>query len=219
MAENHFDKLDVSAEVSIETGAELQLQINGVEPRVSSKFIGMVQGEYLIIKTPTLSELGGLEVKLYTGNQVIVRYIHQGSVYGFETSIIDSISSPFRLLFLRSPTVIIDRNIRSNKRINTALPGRVQSDEGSLEGTVTDISITGCHFVSKRGQKATKDLKTVGGEVSVFLQLPGVEGELSLTGALRNVRETDAGLHIGIAFRELDENAQLSIDEYVKISD
>ena len=217
-AGDYLDELAVGARLAVEIGTEMQLEIDGVSSRIRSQLIGMEPNEYMIVKTPTLSQFGGISVKLYSGNRVVVRYVFGGSVYGFETSIIESISSPYRLLFLKTPKVVSERNIRANRRMNTTLPGRVIAGDSVIEGTITDISIEGCRFEARRNKDAAAPLEELGTAIDIALQLPGVSGELSLKGIIRNVRKDGDSLELGLAFSGLDENAQLSIDSYVKLS-
>jgi hypothetical protein len=216
--DSHLDSLQVGADITAGIGTEFRLQIEGVEARLTSKLVGIRSGEYLIITTPSLSQLGGVGFKLFPGNRVVVRYVDRGTVFGFETSIIEAISSPFQLIFLRAPTVVVDREIRSNRRIHTSLPARIESDP-EITGVVTDISISGCHFEVRSHDALPDGLGKVGAEIILHLKLPGVAGEISAKGTLRNVQKQGAGMALGVAFAEMEENYQLAIDEYVKLSD
>jgi hypothetical protein len=51
------------------------------------------------------------------------------------------------------------------------------------------------------------------------LQLPGVAGDVQIRGKLRSLRKDDRKLEAGISFGELEEQVQLAIDSYVKLSD
>ena len=214
-----LDSMPGSVRLAIDFGTELQLEIDGVSPRLQSKVVGMEQDRFLIVKTPSASEIGGISVKLFPGNRVIARYVFSGSVYGFETSIIESVTSPFSLLFLNFPRVINERNIRSNRRIHTALPARIEAGDNSKDGTITDISITGCQFEARIGKPESAAFDKVDAEVQLALQLPGMAGELQIAGVLRNVRKDGGSLKLGMSFADLDESAQLQIDSYVKLSD
>jgi hypothetical protein len=169
-----LDDLDVGRRIAIDFGTELQLEIDGVAGRVRSELVGMEHGKYLIVKTPTVAHLGGIGGKLYAGNRVVVRYVFGGSVYGFETSVIDAIATPVRVVFLTCPKVVNERNIRSNRRIETLLPARIALGDQSAEGTVTDISTSGCHFGTKMHKGAAPFVvkNAVDKDVELSVQLP-----------------------------------------------
>jgi Flagellar protein YcgR/PilZ domain len=218
--DDYLDKLDLGQRIAIGFGTELQLEINGVEGRMRSELIGMEHGKYLVVKTPTVAHLGGIGGKLYSGNRVVVRYVYGGSVYGFETSVIDAITTPVRLLFLTCPKVVNERNIRSNRRIETLLPARILTGDQDTEGTVTDISTSGCHFKTKtnRGeQSAVRD--EVDQELELSVQLPGLPGDLRLRGKLKNVRKEGGHVELGVAFVDLDDDTQAKIAAYIELTD
>ncbi len=215
--ENYLDKLDIGKRIAIEVGTELQLEIDGVAPRVRSELIGMEPGSYFIVKTPTLSQLGGIGMKLYAGNRVVVRYVYRGSAYGFETTILDSIATPVRLLFLTCPKVVVERNIRSDRRIDTALPAKIGTGDQAREGTVTDISAKGCHFRARvpKGTSATAFADELNKEVILAIQLPGVQGELNIKGKTKNIRKDGDYADAGIEFLDPDEKIKTSIEAYI----
>lgn len=202
-----------------EFGTELQLEIDGVASRLRTQLIGIDADRILIVKTPTMSQIGGINVKLFAGNRVIVRYVFEGSVFGFETAIVEAITSPMRLLFLAYPKVVTARNIRSNPRVNTSLPAKLKAGEAGADATVTDISISGCQLEIRREGLPPAVKLAVDADVEITLQLPGVAGDLQIRGKLRSLRTGERKLEAGISFSELEEQVQLAIDAYVKLAD
>ena len=217
----YLDNLDVGRRIAIDFGTELQLEIDGVAGRVRSELVGMEHGKYLVVKTPTVAHLGGIGGKLYAGNRVVVRYVYGGSVYGFETSVIDAITTPVRVVFLTCPKVVNERNIRSDRRIETLLPASIVVGDQSAEGTVTDISTSGCHFKTRthKGEAPLAVGSKGDKEVELSVQLPGVSGDLNLHGKVKNVRKDDATVEIGVAFADLDEDTRARIAAYIELTD
>jgi c-di-GMP-binding flagellar brake protein YcgR len=202
-----------------EFGTEMQLEIDGVASRLRTQLVGVDSERILIVKTPTMSQIGGINVKLFAGNRVVVRYVFQGAVYGFETAIVEAITSPMRLLFLAYPKVVTTRNIRSNPRVNTSLPAKLRAGEAGADGTVTDISISGCQLEIRKDSLPPSVRLDVDSEVELTLQLPGVAGDLQIRGKLRSLRTVERKHEAGISFNELEEQVQLAIDSYVKLAD
>ena len=214
-----LDSLETRPHVEGEFGTEIQLEIDGVASRLQTQLIGIDTDRILIVKTPTMSQIGGINVKLFAGNRVIVRYVFEGVVYGFETAIVEAISSPLRLLFLAYPKLVTARTIRSNPRINTSLPARLKAGETGADGTVTDISISGCQLEIRRENLPATAKLEVDADVDLTLQLPGVGGDFQIRGKLRSLRTGDRKVEAGISFGELEEQVQLAIDAYVKLAD
>jgi hypothetical protein len=214
-----LDSIETRPHVEGEFGTEIQLEIDGVASRLQTQLIGIDTDRILIVKTPTMSQIGGINVKLFAGNRVIVRYVFEGVVYGFETAIVEAISSPLRLLFLAYPKLVTARTIRSNPRVNTSLPARLKAGETGADGTITDISISGCQLEIRRDHlPATAGLE-VDADVDLTLQLPGVGGDFQIRGKLRSLRTGERKVEAGISFGELEEQVQLAIDAYVKLAD
>lgn len=214
-----LDSLETRPHVEGEFGTEIQLEIDGVASRLQTQLIGIDTDRILIVKTPTMSQIGGINVKLFAGNRVIVRYVFEGVVYGFETAIVEAISSPLRLLFLAYPKLVTARTIRSNPRVNTSLPARLKAGETGADGTVTDISISGCQLEIRRENLPATAKLDVDADVDLTLQLPGVGGDFQIRGKLRSLRTGERKLEAGISFGELEEQVQLAIDAYVKLAD
>jgi len=202
-----------------EFGTEMQLEIDGVASRLRTQLVGIDADRILIVKTPTMSQIGGINVKLFAGNRVVVRYVFQGAVFGFETAIVEAITSPLRLLFLAYPKVVTARNIRSNPRVNTSLPAKLKAGETGADGTVTDISISGCQIEIRREGLPPSVKLDIDADVEITLQLPGVAGDLRINGKLRSLRTGERKLEAGISFSALEEQVQLAIDAYVKLAD
>ena len=66
-----LDSLETRPHVEGEFGTEIQLEIDGVASRLQTQLIGIDTDRILIVKTPTMSQIGGINVKLFAGNRVI----------------------------------------------------------------------------------------------------------------------------------------------------
>ena len=212
--DDFLDGLNLERSVSADFGTEMQIELDGVSSRLKTQFVGMEEGKYLIVKTPGAGPLGGIAVKLFAGNRVVVRYVHRGSVFGFETTIIDSLNSPACLLFLAYPKVVTERGIRSNPRVHTSLPARIGSGEAVNTGTITDISISGCQLEARISSGSMSVNPET--DISFAVKLPGISGDLELKGTIRSAEKGEKSVRLGIQFSELAEDVQSAISEYIE---
>jgi hypothetical protein len=148
-----------------------------------------------------------------------VRYVFEGVVYGFETAIVEAISSPLRLLFLAYPKLVTARTIRSNPRVNHLAACAAQSRRHRRRRHGHRYQHLGVPARDParqlaRGRKARRRL----GRRS-HAATTGVGGDFQIRGKLRSLRTASARLEAGISFGELEEQVQLAIDAYVKLAD
>ena len=157
---NKISDPDTGKRIFIELGTEFQIEIEGITFRLKSTLVGMELGQYLIIKTPSFpSEVGNIKQKLFPGIEIVVRYLHKGTVFGFRTQLIEAFFTPRRLLFLEYPKVIEHYDLRSNRRVECIIPAKIILKEKETEGTILDINEKGCRirylYLSKEARTQT----------------------------------------------------------------
>ena len=87
-------------------GTPLQLEIQDVSVKMNSLSVGYVAEKCLIVKYPSTGGFGPVSNKLFKGNKITVRYINDGSVFGFQSELLGVVVDPIRLLFLGPPEKI-----------------------------------------------------------------------------------------------------------------
>ncbi len=191
--------LKKSQALNIDIGTKVYLSIEGVSFNVSSIFVGLLDDEYVIITLP--KRFKTVQSKLFPGNKMVVKYLHSGSLYAFQTAIIEIITRPIRTIAIEYPKIVQNQELRGTRRNNVAIPARVEIKRHDLPVVVFDISRHGCCF---RFQETRKGLVTFkeGDSLRIHCLLPGVAYELSAMASIRNVRRENTMLSIGIEFSE-----------------
>ena len=218
----NIEYFEFGKDVSVSLGTEAQVEIEGVEFRAKSIFVGMdPDKEYLIMKFPYIE--GGtslIQHKLYEGNNVLIRYLHRGSVFGFQSKLLGTITTPRKLMFISYPKIIEEHNIRSEKRVSCYLPARIKTDDGENKGYVRDINRGGCQCVIKHSEvDRLKNFFKIDGEIGLTFLLPGVEGDQSLTGTIKNIERNRKEINIGVEFGEIKEDVKSKISEFCSSSE
>jgi len=203
-AEPTLTDLDAGRRISVELGTQMQLEFESIKGRFNSTVVGMDPPAYLILKPS--GDASRVAAKLYKGNTVVVRYIHAGSVYGFQSTTLGTIAEPVRLVFIAYPKIVAEHNIRTDKRIECVLPATVTVGEEALEAVILDVSQGGCRL-SLSEPPADSGIR-VGSELAIAFALPGIEGRLEVEGKVRNVRQDERGLELGVQFEPLDETTR-----------
>ena len=124
---------------NVRLGIQLQIKIAGVEKQLKSNLVGMVPDEYVIIQGPKMQ---GIETKLFLGNEIRVIFLSFGTVYGFNASILNYVTSPARLIILSFPEEVEKIELRKDARVDRYLPATasVRGREEELSGMILDIS-------------------------------------------------------------------------------
>ncbi len=193
-------ELDKSEGIYIDIGTKVYVEIDGVNFSVTSIFIGMLQDEFMIVTLP--KRYKSVKNKLFPGNQMVVKYLFDGSVFAFQTSVIELITNPIRALALEFPKVVQKRELRGVKRNSVVIPARVEAKKIELSVVVFDISKSGCRFKYK-GDKSTLSPLREGDLLRVYCHFPGATDETGAMACVRNVRREQGQLTVGAEFQDI----------------
>lgn len=197
-------------------GTLLGIQVNGVEAQLTTELIGMEEGEYVILKMPPLYELGLTANILYRGNGITIKYRHKGTIFGFSSRILGFITNPVQLIFIDYPSKFENLGLRSNKRITCHLPAQVRISGNVIEGSITDISQRGCHFIADISKIAhcITSVETVS-KFSILFTLPGLKKELTIPSIQKNISTNTAGIGLGIEFITMDIDTKATLSGFL----
>jgi hypothetical protein len=208
-----FDIFDYGKRISLDIGVTFQLKLVDVAYPLQSILVGMEIDEYLIIKIP--SQFGNVKHKLFPGVEIIVRYIHQGIIFGFQTKLIDVIFKPVKLLFLEYPKIIEHHELRSHKRAHSIFPAKVSIKDKVSNGAIIDISKSGCRCHILATQKEPLPPVQIDDEVLLTCKFPGIHGDHNVLGIVRNIKKSRKDLILGVEFKIIEEKLNDHIINYI----
>ncbi len=201
-------------------GTTLKIQLEGSQSRLTSELIGVDEGKYLIINMPPIQSMGNAASSIYKGGDIVVRYVHKGTVFGFKSRIKHFITAPVKLIFIEYPKKIENQNLRAHKRIDCYLPANAKIADNTVEGTVTDLSKEGCLFTAKRMNiEKSADQLQIDNEIGISFQLPGVEEKLDIPGKQKNIKKDRDNVQIGILFSDMGIEVQEKLYDFLSIGD
>jgi hypothetical protein len=204
--------------VSMEIGDQLQVEINGIPSRYQTTFIGMELNEYLIIKEPVFPHklrISGIKHKLFPGNEITVRYIYKGSVFGFQTKLIEALYTPKRLLFIEYPKSIEKHDLRSTQRIDCYLPAITKIKDEEMQGIIIDINLKGCRCLIKAVENCNLPVVQKDDQIALRCHFPGEQDEQVFSGKVRNLKRDSQGMTLGLQFQEISVGIQDIIAQYI----
>lgn len=205
---NHFNR------ICLDIGTKLRVEIQGVLMSLESILVGMEEGHYLIIRTP--GPLGAIKNKIFIGNDMIVKYLYKGSVFAFQTRVLDIYTKPVKLLFLEYPKLVESHEIRAHKRIKCFIPADVTIGKVQKQGVIGDISDGGGSCIFKVAKNEKMPSIRLNSQVSFSCQFPGLKESVLLYGEVKNIKKSIDEVKIGFVFtdRNVDETKNI-ISQYV----
>lgn len=110
-------------------------------------YVGCLRGECLVLHMPATP---GLAQQIMDSGEIVVRFIHEGEAYGFESRFVGTVKKPAHFLFVEFPKNLHRLMLRECKRL-TVLEEAVLLVAGQrFEGVLVDLSCGGCRVVLAR---------------------------------------------------------------------
>ena len=173
--------------------------------QVRSLILGARHGDFMIIETPTLQYSDRLSAKVV--GDVICRYIHDGELYAFNSSIRKSTAEGFTLLDYPSDFEV--HVLRKHTRIRVNIETMVAPEDNPLDtikATITDISEGGCMLVFDGFQALHQNLVCM---LDFILpdksQVRGLKGKMVKINFSRLEKATKVGLQFLDSSEELEK--------------
>jgi len=191
----------------------LMITLKGHTESHKATLVGMERGSYLICKTSS-SRIVGIWAIMNKEDFIIVRYIHNGIVFGFHSTLIGAMDSPFSLLILSYPENIETVNLRQHVRIPCLIPAVMTINESTYKGAIIDISLSGSCFVFNLSEGDEKAQIQRGDEGALFFQIPGSQNKVTIKVDMVSVRIDNSKITLGTRFKELTPDAWNDIQIY-----
>ncbi|MCP3876550.1 MAG: flagellar brake protein [Desulfobacteraceae bacterium] len=193
-------ELNKSEGIYIDIGTKVYMEIDDVNFSVTSIFIGLLRDEFMIVTLP--KRYKSVKNKLFPNNKMVVKYLYEGSVYAFQTSVIEMITDPIRALAIEYPKVVQKRELRVTKRNNVVIPGRAEAKNTEFSVVVFDLSKKGCRFKYRDDKKNMTPLRD-GDLIRLYCQFPGIPDEIGAMACVRNVRREKDQFSVGAEFQDI----------------
>ena len=199
--------------VGLEFGTLLQVQFEGLGSAKTS-IIGIDRDKCLIIKPPALV---GIETKLFKKNQTVVRYFHEGMIFGFRCTLIGFIKTPFPLLILSYPDAAEQLNLRKHKRLSCLLNGQLLTDPLAVKIVILDISDSGCRFAVPDPAGLDMLQHGMGSTITITADMSKeIQETVTFVARVQNLQTDDKGLMIGAEFLKVTHQTDIHCLEKLK---
>jgi len=184
--------------IAVDIGTPVRVELEGIEIPVQSSIVGLEANKYIIIKTP--EPLNRIEHKLFKGAGLLIRYIANGTVFAFQSTVIETITKPLSLLFVEYPRIIQRHDLREQQRMSCHIPMRINSDTEENIGCILDIAVSGCRCLLKAAKNPSLLTCTIDSTLSIRCIIPGTKEMITLRGKVKNLKRTRKEIDLGIVF-------------------
>jgi len=192
------DIAQLGKRIAVEIGIPVKIELEGIEFPLQSSIVGLENDKYLIIKAP--EPFSRVEHKLFKGNDLIVRYVSDGTVYAFQTKVLETIVKPLPLLFIEYPRIIQHYDLRLQKRLNCHIPARIILGDQENVGCILDLAITGCRCLIQATKNSGLLPCDLDNRLALKCIIPGCKEVITLTGNIKNLKRTRKEIDLGINF-------------------
>jgi c-di-GMP-binding flagellar brake protein YcgR len=180
----------------------LDMTAEGKNIRAQSNVIGWTRPQCLIAAAPQfdspLSELAETAA-------LVVRYLHEGVVYGFVTKVLKKYDEPTPMWCLEYPPAVEVKNLRRWPRIKVLLPAKTTDGQTWY---ILDLSREGALIAVSREVD-------VGEELRLSFPLPDGNQVDNLKMSVVRLQRTAAEQTIGVRFTSTDATKLSRIEGYV----
>lgn len=197
--------------LDIGIGAELIISFPGIRHGYKGRIIGFERYQYLIASVRIPSDIRS---QLKANSAVIVKYIHDGTVFGFRTDVLNHIITPAQLLFLTFPDQAEKLDLRKSSRAHCNIEGALYCYDEAHECLVVDVSGTGCRIAFS--PKARDRLCQVEpGTTLVVNMMLGATGALKQPIMVKNIKRDKGTITLGCMFLDINSEEAVLISNYM----
>jgi len=180
----------------------------------------MEPGRYLIIRISENDLIGNFRSDNVRQSPMIVRYLHNGTVYGFRSSIVNIVLVPAKLFFVTYPTKLDEFSALSGSRHECILPAMTLIGNDLVDMVILDISKQGCLCMIKtEGMDHDKIYAgvNVNNTIDIKVQFPGAEGKFGLMGKIRNISKDVGKILLGVQFEKMPPELKDGLDSFLSL--
>ena len=146
---------------------------------------------------------------------MIVRYIHDGYVFGFNAKLLDTLFVPAKILFITYPKTVEKFNLRASPRFQCMLPATFNFKDRSFPGIILDISEGGCRYLIKASEDRPLPLVEINQRAIVHFRLPGAEEKHSTFTLIKNMHIDFDELRFGLQFIDTPASVRRAVAGYI----
>jgi hypothetical protein len=207
-----------SNDVPIAARSIVNVQRAGCEMRIKAQVLGAVPGAYIVLRE--VASGGRAEHRLSAisprvGDTLLVRFLHEGVVFGFRAGVARIVMEPEYLLFISYPIRVERFSVRQQRRWVCSIPCAITVGEKADHGLMTDVNDSGCSIVGKVQKDSV--LPEADHPLKIMLRTPDSDHPFTVKGMVRRIDATETVWQAGIVFDEAQQQMLEALMPYLLI--
>ncbi len=213
---NYVDFDKKKTRIALEMGTSLEGRIQGYDIILKCHVVGMKLDDYIIIKIPKQIFVKNFQQAPPDGNSFIGKFTNSGTIFGFTSIVMGSVTEPDILLILSYPFDVKEKKLRAHQRVECFLPAKLSIAKAIMDGHITDLSKGGCKY-SLRTDKLLKsgvvlDLESI----KLSFLMPGISSGVSIYGDIKKITRDKEMVEFGIQFMDVPPDIEEMISEFIE---
>jgi hypothetical protein len=209
---------DAKSCLPITLDAELLIEIIDLKLRIKSMLVGMEHGQYVIAKIFEKDLMGRFRSEDVTRSPLIVGYTHDDVVYGFRTRVLNVVSLPAKLFFMKYPDKLEKLSVRKKLRHECELEAQAMLSNDIVDVLIVDISKEGCQCEIKirgSGDEALYGMVQVDKKIGLMVRFPGTERGCNLHGVIRYGSKDADRIRLGVVFENVPDEVRAGLEGFI----
>lgn len=194
-------------------GVTVSIQLGTKKSKHYCKCRGVSGNSFILIQQPPSATAKN---QLAATRDIVVRYVLDGAVWGFKSTIIRVMDTPFDLVFIAFPDRIERYSLRACERTEVVIQAEFSISGLVIKSIIRDLSGSGCRLVilaEDRGNLPLHQLEQSG--ILTFLtDIP--EERVSVECKVVRIASDRERTELGIAF---DESNKATLDKITRFVD
>ncbi|CCQ10679.1 hypothetical protein PALB_15460 [Pseudoalteromonas luteoviolacea B = ATCC 29581] len=193
---------------------DVELLLPATSKRVKTEFVGLLDGQFIVLNHPNPKRLGAALDFLKEGAQVIIRALLEhsgGQIIAFKAHIKSVTVHPARLIFLHFPDTVQLIKLRHHTRIPTLIPAQFSASDHTILGVIKDISLTGLLFEMQEHANV-ESLKE--SKCSLTFNTKDKKA-FQLNGQVCSIKQEGVALFLGIKFESEKGQIEAVLKDYL----
>jgi c-di-GMP-binding flagellar brake protein YcgR len=191
-------------------GTEIMLRIENNDIPMKSSLVGLDRGNFLILKTPKTPVA---EPLLQAERPIKCIFLHDGTIFGFVSRMLNTIELPTSLFFLSCPAIMEKHELRKDLRIACSIPAGIHTDGKEYGGVVTDLSSGGCRVAINITDRQL-DIP-IDGILGLSCEMLGIQPGRNIRCLVKNKIRDNRKIDLGLQFDNNDADILDKIQSYV----